>query len=57
MAAGKSRRIWLWTAVGALFNIPGMLLVAVLPVHHPTQELSAVMVSPESAEPAEQIAA
>lgn len=33
MAAGKSRRVWLWTTVGMLFNVPGMLVVAALPVH------------------------
>jgi len=33
MAAGKSRRVWLWATVGMLFNVPGMLVVAALPVH------------------------
>jgi hypothetical protein len=33
MAAGKSRRVWLWTTVGMLFNVPGMIVVAALPVH------------------------
>jgi hypothetical protein len=32
MSVAKKRRAWLWTAVGALFNVPGMLLVAFLPV-------------------------
>jgi hypothetical protein len=32
MALGKSRRVWLWTAIGVLFNLPGMLLLVVMPV-------------------------
>jgi hypothetical protein len=35
MAVGKSRRVWLWTALGTILNVPGMLLVAFLPVHSP----------------------
>lgn len=35
MAVGKSRRVWLWTALGTILNVPGMLLVAFLPAHGP----------------------
>jgi hypothetical protein len=35
IAAGKSRRVWLWTALGTILNVPGMLLVAFLPVRSP----------------------
>ena len=37
MAYGKSRRVWLWTTVGTVFNLPGMMLVAFLPVYRPAE--------------------
>lgn len=31
MAAGKRRRRWVWGSVGLVLNVPGMLIVTVLP--------------------------
>ena len=45
MAIGKSRRIWLWTAVGVLANVPGMLLLVILPVHRPPEAAGALEVA------------
>ena len=57
MAAGKSRRVWLWTSVGALFNLPGMMLVAFLPVCRPAEAKAAAMVPLRQAgQPAQLIA-
>ena len=54
MAAGKSRRVWLWTALGAILNVPGMLLVAFLPVHRP--KVAEVVALQQQAMPAHPIA-
>ena len=35
IAAGKHRRIWLWGPVGLLLNLPGMLVVTLLPAAPP----------------------
>ena len=40
MAVGKSRRAWLWAAIGLVLNVPGMLTVAVLPVFQPHEQRS-----------------
>jgi len=37
IAAGKRRRPWLWGPVGLLFNLPGMLLVTLLPAALPRE--------------------
>jgi hypothetical protein len=55
MAVGKSRRVWLWTAVGTLFNLPGMLLVAFLPVHS-SREAAVAVARQQPAMPAQPIA-
>jgi hypothetical protein len=44
MAAGKSRSIRLWTSIGLLFNVPGMLLVAFLPVNEQKSAAGSVVV-------------
>jgi len=57
IAGGKSRRVWLWTSVGALFNLPGMMLVAFLPVCRPAEAKAAAMVPLRQAgQPAQPIA-
>ena len=52
MAAGKSRRVWLWTAVGTILNVPGMLLVAFLPVR--SAKVVEVVALKQSTMPAQQ---
>jgi hypothetical protein len=32
LAAAKSRCVWLWTSLGLLLNVPGVLVLALLPV-------------------------
>jgi uncharacterized membrane protein len=52
MAAGKSRRVWLWVAIGTILNVPGMLLVAFMPVHRPkVAEVAALKQSTLPAQP------
>ena len=58
MAEGKSRRAWLWAAIGLVLNVPGMLTVAVLPVFQPHERRSSArvpLVAPRSM-PAQPIA-
>jgi hypothetical protein len=54
MAAGKSRRAWLWSAFGTILNVPGMLLVAFLPVHR--EKVAEVVVLSQQAMPAHPVA-
>jgi uncharacterized membrane protein len=54
MAAGKSRRVWLWAALGAILNVPGMLLIAFLPVHR--AKVAAVVTLSQPSMPAHPIA-
>jgi hypothetical protein len=54
MAAGKSRRVWLWTTLGIVFSVPGMLLVALLPVHR--EKVAEVVALAQPAMPAHPVA-
>jgi hypothetical protein len=54
MAAGKSRRVWLWTTLGTIFNVPGMLLVAFLPVHR--EKVAEVVALAQQSMPAHPVA-
>jgi hypothetical protein len=54
MAAGKSRRVWLWTTLGTIFSVPGMLLVAFLPVHR--EKVAEVVTLTQPAMPAHPVA-
>jgi hypothetical protein len=57
IASGKSRRVWLWTTIGALFNLPGMMLVAFLPVHRPGEaKAPAAVALMQAGQPAQPIA-
>ena len=57
IASGKSRRVWLWTAVGAVLNVPGMMLAAFMPVHRPkVAQAAAVVPMMQAGQPAHPIA-
>jgi hypothetical protein len=57
MALGKSRSIRLWTSIGLLFNVPGMLLVAFLPVKEARAADSVVVELPQPQASSSDIAA
>jgi hypothetical protein len=57
MAVGKSRRIWLWTSVGLIFNVPGMLAVAFLPSHRSSAEAAVVAALEQPPAPPDRMAA
>lgn len=57
MALGKSRSVRLWTSVGLLFNLPGMLLVAFLPVKEERAAASIVVEMQRPQAPPSDIAA
>ena len=57
MALGKSRSIRLWTSIGLLFNVPGMLVVAFLPVKKERAADSVVVEMPRTQAPSNDIAA
>jgi hypothetical protein len=56
IASGKSRRAWLWTIVGIVFNLPGMMLAAFVPVHRPAVAQAAVVPLMQAGQPAHPIA-